>query len=90
MPTKLSGFAVSIIVRALLITVCGLPISDVPHSSRRLTVSPPGKYGKRSVNFGKSSAETESPRQTLSVASCQKRISCGTASFHACSSVSAT
>ncbi|MBM2806860.1 MAG: hypothetical protein HW419_4753, partial [Deltaproteobacteria bacterium] len=31
MPTKLSGFAVSIIARAFSITVSGLPMSDVPH-----------------------------------------------------------
>ena len=43
MPTRLSGFAVSIIERPFLITVSGLPISDVPHSSIFFRVSPPGK-----------------------------------------------
>src|SRR5688500_712762 len=43
MPTRQSGFAVSIICRAFLITVSGLPISDVPHSSIFCSVKPPGK-----------------------------------------------
>ena len=42
-PTRLSGRAVSIIRRAFLITVSGLPISDVPHSSILFSVRPPGK-----------------------------------------------
>ena len=43
MPTRLSGRAVSIIERAFLMTVSGLPMSEVPHSSSRFTVKPPGK-----------------------------------------------